>query len=642
MKAATTGTSIPRPLDAPEPESKLDAQHPWPGLEGYEEGDQPFFRGRSEEIEDLYRLIRRERLTLLVGKPGTGKSSLIRAGVFPKQRAEEALPVYVRLDCSEDAPALGTQVKHAVYEAARAWGLEAPAPTDNQSLWEYLHLHDGEFWSRHHRIIMPFIVFDQFEELFTLGLAQHDSPRPADVRAFFSELSDLAEERVPVAVLEDPARMDRHNLNRHHYKLLVCIREEYVAELDRMRDQLPPALFQNQMRLTEMTAERAKQVVLETGAEVGADALADEIVERASKGTSELKRDTEVGHSKSCVSPALLSVLCTTLNQKRLDDGAPRITQAYLDDLGPSILKALYEKQLESLPEVPGERPWDSPRTRARKVNDRIAQEFVDGDVRVSIPESRARTVFGDAALEKLLLDKVLDRNPHGRIELIHDVLAPEVTKTTGRFLRELARTLRDVAVALIVAALVLIPAAALIGYERGKNQTEPSPPPEPFIGPTSRPPFNPSGPERAVAIAQGILKDLNDGTREVDASVDYLAAGDLGAALRSLARLDVFLFDARPFFCDSEAASGSWHEAQMNQVLDQACSAAEIQERQWQTLSSLARDLIRTGDGVRFDTERRSSVVGAWDGYEDTFNTAAASINAIITRWTDELGADP
>ncbi|HSM05723.1 MAG TPA: ATP-binding protein, partial [Longimicrobiales bacterium] len=260
MKTATTGTSIPQALDVPELESKLDAQHPWPGLEGYQEGDQPFFKGRSEEIEDLYRLVRRERLTLLVGKAGTGKSSLIRAGVFPKQRGEEALPIYVRLDYSEDAPALGAQVKQAVYEAARASDLEAPAPTDNQSLWEYLHLHDGEFWSRHHRIIMPFIVFDQFEELFTLGLAQHDSPRHADVRAFFSELSDLAEERVPMAVLEDPVRMDRHNLTRHHYKLLVCIREEYVAELDRMRDQLPPALFQNQMRLTEMTVERATQV----------------------------------------------------------------------------------------------------------------------------------------------------------------------------------------------------------------------------------------------------------------------------------------------------------------------------------------------------------------------------------------------
>ena len=48
MKTAGLGTRSPvGSLDLPELESKLDAQHPWPGLEGYEEGDEAFFKGRT-------------------------------------------------------------------------------------------------------------------------------------------------------------------------------------------------------------------------------------------------------------------------------------------------------------------------------------------------------------------------------------------------------------------------------------------------------------------------------------------------------------------------------------------------------------------------------------------------------------------
>ncbi|MEJ2541463.1 MAG: ATP-binding protein [Gemmatimonadota bacterium] len=635
MKSTTTvSTPVPEALDLPTLESNLDPEHPWPGLEGYDEGDEDYFKGRSEEIDDLYRLVRRERLTLLVGKAGTGKSSLIRAGLFPKQRREEALPIYVRLDYSEGAPALGAQVKTAVYEAARASNLEAPAPIEDQSLWEYLHLHDGEFWSRHHRIIMPFIVFDQFEELFTLGLASRDAKRAADVRVFISELSDLAEDRVPLHVLEDEGRANRHNLKRHHYKLVVCLREEYLAELDRMRDDLPPALFHNRMRLPEMTAEKAKQVVLETGAQVGADALADEIVQRASEDTREHRRDTEEGQAKSCVSPALLSVLCTTLNEKRIADGAAKISRSYLEALGPSLLTAFYERQLESLPEIPGERPWDSPQTRARKVNDRIAEEFVDGDVRVSIPESRARTVFGDAALAKLVHDKVLGYNQHGRVELIHDVLSPEVKKTQGRFLEKLVRFFRQAIRVAVVVGLLLMAASAVLGFDRGKRQASPpAPPPTPDVAPSVTPPFNPQNPAQAIALARGLVRDLNEGTRRIEETVAGLRQADWPGATRSLAYLDAYLSPARSFFCEFDAAPGSFWEADVNGVLDQACSAVEIQAEQGETL----RGLVVRGEPVLFSSEVRDSVVGAWTGYEAGFNASKDFINRVVLRWVAE-----
>ena len=240
------------------------------------------------------------------------------------------------------------------------------------------------------------------------------------------------------------------------------------------------------------------------------------------------------------------------------------------------------------------------------------------------------------------MVDKVLDYNQHGRIELIHDVLSPEVTKSKGRFLQELVRTLRDVAVVLIVAALVLIPAAALMGYERGKNQPGPEPPEGLVTRTRVIPPFGPGGPVQGVALVQDIMEDLNEGTRLVDASVVSLDARDLDAASLSLAELNVFVLRAEPVFCDADAVPGSWREAELNQVLGQACAGVRIQRQQWQTLDDLARDVAEQGEEVLFDPARRASVVGVWDGYERSFDQARASINTILEVWSAVLGSEP
>jgi putative ribosome biogenesis GTPase RsgA len=49
----------------------------------YREADAPFFRGRSSEIESLCLAVLRERLTVLYGLSGVGKTSILQAGLFP-------------------------------------------------------------------------------------------------------------------------------------------------------------------------------------------------------------------------------------------------------------------------------------------------------------------------------------------------------------------------------------------------------------------------------------------------------------------------------------------------------------------------------------------------------------------------------
>ena len=105
----------------------VDAEHPWPGLVPFTEEIQGYFHGRDSEAAELLRLIKREPLTVLFGQSGLGKSSLLSAGLFPRLRRDDFLPVYIRLEVSPDALAFGAQVRSILAENLRTHGVDARA-----------------------------------------------------------------------------------------------------------------------------------------------------------------------------------------------------------------------------------------------------------------------------------------------------------------------------------------------------------------------------------------------------------------------------------------------------------------------------------------------------------------------------------
>src|SRR5260370_18687331 len=61
----------------------LDLSNPFPGLRCFLWDEDSLFFGRHEQIEDLLRRLRTNRLVAVVGTSGSGKSSLVRAGLLP-------------------------------------------------------------------------------------------------------------------------------------------------------------------------------------------------------------------------------------------------------------------------------------------------------------------------------------------------------------------------------------------------------------------------------------------------------------------------------------------------------------------------------------------------------------------------------
>ena len=76
--------------------TQLDSENPWPGLESFEENAHAFFFGRDHEAASLLHHVLDAAVTVLYGRSGLGKTSLLRAGLFPLLRDRNFPRVYVR------------------------------------------------------------------------------------------------------------------------------------------------------------------------------------------------------------------------------------------------------------------------------------------------------------------------------------------------------------------------------------------------------------------------------------------------------------------------------------------------------------------------------------------------------------------
>jgi len=256
---------------APDPPSgtALDAQHPWPGLWSYAEENEPWFRGRDRERAELLALVQREPLCVLFGVSGLGKTSLLRAGLFPELRRRDALPVPIRLDLASAVP-LADQVLAAFTEATRLHAPSAPVPREGETLWEFFHRRapdaaDFVLWSPENSRLTPVLVFDQFEEIFTHAT---DPAARARVREFIGQFAALVQNVTPPAVRErleaDAALRGAFSFEPAPVRVLLSLREDFVAELEGLRTHLR-AVATCRLRLLPLSGLQALDVVEKNG-----------------------------------------------------------------------------------------------------------------------------------------------------------------------------------------------------------------------------------------------------------------------------------------------------------------------------------------------------------------------------------------
>lgn len=328
------------------PDEIIDAQpiepefNPWPGLASYTEQQHANFCGRKDEAEELVRLINRDTLTVLFGRSGLGKTSLLRAGVVPGLRGSNIFPVFLRLDYSNHKLSPVEQVKELLIGAAHEQNVtvEDVVPhAESATLWEFMH--SLAFWGAHNDLMIPLLVFDQFEEVFTLG------QESAGAIEFLEQLADLAENRVPKAVLirvqESGERLPYEN--KASFKIVISLREDFVSRLDSLKSDIPSIML-NRFSLAPLNRDKAVQVVSEPGSAWITPSVAREIVSAAAAVS-----DDGTGGRQVEVEPAYLSVLCHELFRKMQGLSLDAITSDLVTAEQGGIIEALYDRSLQGM-----------------------------------------------------------------------------------------------------------------------------------------------------------------------------------------------------------------------------------------------------------------------------------------------------
>ena len=404
----------------PAPVATVDEQNPWLGLVSFTEETRGYFHGREEEAAELSRRVQRKLLTILFGQSGLGKTSILQAGLVPRLRPEGFCPVYVRLDYDPHSPPPAEQIKRAVFratEAAGSWTQTGSAVT-GETLWEFLHHRDDVLKDASGRTLIPILIFDQFEEIFTL--AQSDDAGRRRAQEFLADLADLVENRPPVAlearIERDEADAARFDFARADYRILISLREDYLAHLEGLKAQMP-SVTQNRMRLARMSGPQAVAAVRAPAPHLVSEAVAEAVVRFVAGGADLARAEVE---------PSLLSLICRELNNTRLARGQAEISADLLAGSRDTILSEFYERVLADQP--PGVRIF---------IEDEMLTE---SGFRESVAEERVRKGFAAAgaapgavaALVDRRLLRVEDRLDLRRVEITHDVLCSVVSASRG------------------------------------------------------------------------------------------------------------------------------------------------------------------------------------------------------------------
>ncbi len=333
------------------------------------------------------------------------------------------MPIYVRFDLKPGAAPLTQQLHHAVRDSIMADVSDPMLPLDAESLWEYLHRNDFELWSGQNYPLIPVIVLDQFEELFTLG-----ERVPELVDAFRNELGDLAENRIPADLAtridSDEGVARRFNLRSRNYKLLISMREDFLPDLEGWC-RLIPSLARSRVRLLHLRTNDALDAVHEPAAHMMTPELARRVVgiiagENLAQGRAPAAPElvfSDEQNPASDVEPALLSLFCRELNEERKRRGLARFDEQLIDEASRDTLSNYYSSCVKDLP-------------------DNVA-EFIESELITEkgfrnsfIREDAVPSRITEDQLDRLISSRLVrleDRYGAPRIELTHDVLTRAV-----------------------------------------------------------------------------------------------------------------------------------------------------------------------------------------------------------------------
>lgn len=448
------------------------AKNTFLGLQPYTEEDAYRFKGRTEESQELFRLIVRNDFTVCYAESGEGKTSLLNAGVFPLLRENMYFPISITFtsdDYQVTPDNFSTIVDRCVKDSIAEYNEKnkgvnveyKPCSTDFQGLdsqaqlqWE---LSKYSWWKlRNYKpqamglTFTPVFVFDQFEEVFNM---------PGSIvwtKKFFDWLEDVSSDSCPDEIAKKVREIIGTNAafpsikEEKDFKAVFSLRKEFIGELDYwgMQKCFIPSLKDNRYCLKALTYEGAKKVMTQQ------ERFDEDKVEQIlTHFVGQYSREPEktIKEQLPIIPALLLSVVCDSL-EKDISSFVKLSTDEISQSLN-KILEKFYDETIESVVnELVEKNHVDN--VFLRNDIDSAMYDLVDINgkrVRVKAVTTRGTILFREKNEKELRICKykeilgkhriirITKVDSEDYIEIVHDALCSVVANKQERRMKEIA-----------------------------------------------------------------------------------------------------------------------------------------------------------------------------------------------------------
>ncbi|HSB08412.1 MAG TPA: hypothetical protein VLM38_02790, partial [Blastocatellia bacterium] len=369
-RARSTSAASSRPSSATRPYKFLDY---------YTEQDAALFFGREQEVDAICSQIRARRSFILHGRSGVGKSSILRAGLMPRLKAEGHLVFVIR--------SFTDPIYQMVSALSRIYSVEPVREPGADQIIQLIQLIGKVDEDK-------YVVFflDQFEEFFSL-LSE-------DARSHFvATVTKLSAADLPV-------------------RLVFALREDLLAEMSQLKAAIPE-IFHHEYRLKRLTREQAELAITGPARAVGCR-YEPQLVTRLL---------LDIGDAAG-VDPPQLQIVCDNLYDWRDERGLIRLDAYERLGGGPQILAGYLERVLHRFNAA-------DLLTTKRILTALITEDGQRRVLKAVELEARIGSRSGDDLATELLIEELVAarvlrrRRQDGAawVELAHDFLTPEVSR---------------------------------------------------------------------------------------------------------------------------------------------------------------------------------------------------------------------
>lgn len=352
----------------------VDLPRRYPGLKPFERSQSGVFHGRREDIQRLTNLILRERLVVLFAKSGIGKTSLLQAGVAPELERQDFVPVFLRAD-KTNAPLLDT-IGAVLENDPQMAGHDRTGehPGEKQSLWEQMKRLEFDL---NGLPATPVLVFDQFEEVFTLAHSEESRNR------FLSELADLANETMPEGLRTNllkqfqEGKVDVDTMQwwekQPEVRVVLSIRSDFLHLIDGMSARIP-GILRNRYQLQPLDREKARTAIVQPAqaegsflsppfeySETALLGIIDFLAGHSATETADEAGTVQGMIKKDEIETVNLQIVCQDIEEKIIDEQKPECFEVTPEFYGAKeglslSIRNFYNNQLLQFPKAYVER----------------------------------------------------------------------------------------------------------------------------------------------------------------------------------------------------------------------------------------------------------------------------------------------